>query len=93
MSQPLTQTMPILHGLPITLPRDGAVRLEFEQSVLIFRASPSVQQQVEELLRKQRIASLTDDEAKELDQYEDIDVYLSFGCRLLRNLTAASSTC
>lgn len=86
MSQPLTQTMPILHGLPITLPRDGAVQLEFEQGVLVFCASQAVQDRIEVLLGKQSTAGLSEAEAKELEQYEDIDDYLSFTNRLLRNL-------
>lgn len=86
MSQPLTQTMPILHGLPITLPRDGAVQLEFEQGVLIFRVSQAVQDRIEALLSKQSTPGLSQAEAEELEQYEDIDDYLSFTNRLLRNL-------
>jgi hypothetical protein len=86
MSQPLAQTLPTLHGLPITLPRDGAVQLEIEQGVLIFRVSQAVQDRIEALLSKQRAADLSEAEAEELAQYEDIDDYLSFTNRLLRNL-------
>lgn len=86
MSQPLTQTMPILHGLPLTLPRDGAVQLELEKGVLIFRASQAVQDVVEKLLSKQSTQGLSQAEDEELEQYEDIDDYLSFTNRLLRNL-------
>jgi hypothetical protein len=59
MSQPLTQTMPVLYGLPITLPRDGAVQLEFEKGVLIFRASQAAQDVVEKLLGKQSTLGLS----------------------------------
>lgn len=86
MSQTLSQTMPILNGLPITLPRDGAVQLEFEQGVLIFRVSQAVQERIEALLGKQSQEGLCAAEAEELEQYEDIDDYLSFTNRLLRNL-------
>lgn len=85
MSRALEDQIPKLNGLPHTLPRDSAVQLELKEGVLIFRASPAVQGQVEALLRKQRIGSLTNSEAKELEQYEDIDDYLSFVNRLLRN--------
>ena len=85
MSQPLTQ-MPILHGLPLTLPRDGAVQVEFEQGVLIFRVSQAVQDRIEALLSKQNNGGLSQPEAEELEQYEEIDDYLSFINRLLRNL-------
>jgi hypothetical protein len=86
MSQPLSQTMPTLHGLPLTLPRDGAVQLELEQGVLIFRVSQAVQDRIETLLSKLSTADLSQSEAEELEQYEDIDDYLSFTNRLLRNL-------
>jgi len=86
MSQALEHQIPKLHGLPLTLPRDGAVQLELEEGVLIFRVSNAVQDRIESLLHKQRDASLSSDEAQELEQYEDIDDYLSFTNRMLRNL-------
>lgn len=86
MSQTLRESMPKLHGLPMSLPRDGAVQLEFEQGILIFRTSQAVADHIESLLHKQRTDSLTQAETEELDQYEDIDDYLSFINRLLRNL-------
>lgn len=86
MSQTLGEPMPKLRGLPITLPRDGAVQLDFDNGVLIFRASQAVADHIESLLHKQRTDSLTQAETEELDQYEDIDDYLSFINRLLRNL-------
>jgi hypothetical protein len=86
MSQALEFQLPKLHGLPPTLPRDGAVQLDLEEGVLIFRVSAVVQERIEALLHKQRDATLSTDEALELDQYEDIDDYFSFLNRLLRNL-------
>jgi hypothetical protein len=86
MSQALEHHIPKLHGLPLTLPREGAVQLELEEGVLIFRVSDAVQNRIESLLHKQRDAALSPNEAKELQQYEDIDDYLSFTNRLLRNL-------
>jgi len=86
MSQALEHQIPKLHGLPLTLPREGAVQLELEEGVLIFRVSDAVQNRIESLLLKQREAALSPNEAKELQQYEDIDDYLSFTNRLLRNL-------
>ena len=86
MSQALENQIPKLHGLPPTLPRDGAVQLELEEGVLIFRVSNAVQDRIKSLLHKQREASLSPDEAQELDQYADIDDYLSFTNRMLRNL-------
>ena len=86
MSQALEHPIPKLHGLPLTLPRDGAVQLELEEGVLILRVSDAVQDRIESLLNKQRDAALSSTEAEELQQYEEIDDYLSFTNRLLRNL-------
>jgi hypothetical protein len=86
MSQTLEHQIPRLHGLPPSLPRDGAVELELEEGVMIFRVSDVVHQRIEALLHKQRDASLSTDEELELSQYEQIDDYLSFVNRLLRNL-------
>jgi len=86
MSQALEHQIPKLHGLPLTLPRDGAVQLEMEDGVLIFRVSDAVQDRIESLLNKQQETGLSPNEAEELEQYEDIDDYLSFTNRLLRNL-------
>ena len=86
MSLNLAEQVPVLSALPVSLPRSGAIELELEQGVLIFRVSEAVQAQIETLLRKQRAAQLSETEAQELEQYEEIDDYLSFLNRLLRNL-------
>ncbi len=80
------ETVPRLHGLPVSLPRESAVEIEIEEGILIFRASKIVQKRIEHLLDKQKAAKLSDLEETELDQYEDIDDYLSFLNRLTRNL-------
>lgn len=85
----LAQSVPLLHNLPATLPRQGAIDIELEQGVLIFRVSQTSQNRIEELLDKQRNAKLNGAEALELDQYEDIDDYLSYLNRLIRNLAHA----
>lgn len=92
MDNSLSPLMPILHGLPPTLPPDGSIALEIEQGVAIFRVSPSVQTHIEELLDKQRLTGLSQDEEKELDQYEEIDDYLSYINRLLRKITLAQES-
>ena len=86
MSQTLEHQIPRLLGLPPSLPRDGAVQLELEEGVMIFRVSDAVQERIETLLHKQTDASLSTDEGQELSQYEQIDDYLNFVNRLLRNL-------
>ncbi|MDQ3712414.1 MAG: hypothetical protein M3388_09370 [Acidobacteriota bacterium] len=80
------ESVPRLNGLPISLPRESAVEIEVEQGILIFRASKIAQDRIEQLLNKQKKTKLDGSEEKELNQYEDIDDYLSFLNRLTRNL-------
>ena len=65
--------LPRLHHLPVTLPLDGAVRIQLEEGTPILRASDTVQTRIEVLLRKQRTAQLSPAEEDELDRYEEID--------------------
>jgi hypothetical protein len=85
----VAQSIPLLHRLPVSLPRQGAIDIELEQGVLIFRVSQPSQDRIEELLDKQRAAQLSEAESQELDQYEEIDDYLSYLNRLIRNLAQA----
>lgn len=80
------QPIPKLRNLPTTLPLDNAVRLELEEGVPVFRAAATVQERIEFLLEKQSTAKLTKREQQELDLYEEIDDYLSFVNRTVRNL-------
>ncbi|MBD2530591.1 hypothetical protein H6G97_13820 [Nostoc flagelliforme FACHB-838] len=80
---------PKLYCLPTNLPIDGAVRIDLEEGIPVFRASSSVQSRVEELLAKQQETSLSAEEEQELDCYEEIDDYLSFVNRTMRNLSFA----
>lgn len=73
MTMTLIGSAPMLSGLPVTLPREGAIEIELEQGVLIFRVSRVVQERIEELLGKERESNLTAAEEQELQQYEDID--------------------
>lgn len=81
----INQSISRLNNLPQSLPHDGAVRLELEQGIIIFRASATVQERIAELLDKQKSQSLTDVEERELNEYEEIDDYLSLVNRLIRN--------
>jgi hypothetical protein len=83
----LTPLLPKLQSLPATLPIEGAVQIELEEGVLIFRASSTVQTRIETLLLKQQTVQLTPDEEQELNRYEEIDDYLSFLNRVVRNLS------
>ena len=78
--------VPKLQNLPKTLPIEGAVRIELVEGIPIFRASSTVQNRIQELLKKQQTSQLNYDEEQELDLYEEIDDYLSFINRTVRNL-------
>lgn len=78
--------LPRLHALPATLPLEGAVRIELEEGIPVFRASGSVQTRIEGLLLKEREVGLTIEEEEELDRYEEIDDFLSFINRVIRDL-------
>ena len=86
MTTTQTERVQALRGLPATLPREGAIEIELEHGVLIFRVSKAVQERIEKLLDQQREATLTPAEELELEQYEEVDDYLSFVNRLSRNV-------
>lgn len=54
----MTSIIPKLTSLPTTLPMEGAVRIELEEGIPIFRASNIVLTRIEELLLKQKEAPL-----------------------------------
>lgn len=78
--------LPTLDNLRRTLPIEGAVRIELEEGVPIFRATDAVCSRIQELLLKQRERPLSQKEEEELDSYEEIDDYLGFVNRTMRNL-------
>ncbi|MFN0123212.1 MAG: hypothetical protein ACKV2V_22140 [Blastocatellia bacterium] len=82
--------MPRLQRLPETLLRDGSVRLELEQGVVIFRATAVMCARIAELLEKQQTSPLSSAEESELHDYEELDDYLSHVNRLIRNLSQTS---
>ena len=81
-----TQQLPKLSHLSSNLPLEGAVSIELQEGVPIFKASMAVQTRVEELLSLQLESILTPEQEQELDSYEEIDDYLSLVNRTLRNL-------
>jgi len=91
MDKILTYPFPRLQALPVTLPIEGAVRIEIEEGIPIFKASNGVQTRIEELLQKNQDSGLTAKESEELDRYEEIDDYLSFLNRVVRNLLHVQS--
>lgn len=74
-----------LSHLPNSLPLDGAVRIELVEGVPIFKASSLVQGRIEALLAKQQESALTSPEETELDEYEELDDYLSLVNRMIAN--------
>ena len=86
------QPVPTLRALPSAFRREGAIGVELEEGVLNLRVSKSVQNRIEALLLKQRTSNLSPAEENELQQYEDIDDYLSFLNRLSRNLIQSQQT-
>ena len=79
--------LPKLRSFPESLPLDGAIGIELVEGVPIFRASSIVQTRIETLLAKQQDSNLSKKEEEELDCYEDIDDYLSFVNRTVRNMS------
>jgi len=78
--------LPKLKWLPVALPAEDLVRIEMQEGIPIFKAASAVQERVELLLTRQRLESLTASEMEELDRYEELDEYLSFANRVMRNL-------
>lgn len=85
MSHPAQQPFPRLRELPESLPADGAVCIELEEGIPVFRTSTVVQARIEALLHKQQHGELTAEEEQEFDRYEAVDDYVSFLNRLVRN--------
>ena len=85
MNKQTIQQIPNLKNLPKVMPKENAVRLEFEQGVVIFRASKIIQERIEDLLEKNKADFLTVKETEELEAYGEIDDYLSHVNRLIRN--------
>lgn len=79
-------SLPKLQQLPASLPRDGAINMALEQGVPIFRASTAVRERIRYLLEKQKLGQLESTEVEELDNYEEVDDYLSHLNRVVRNL-------
>jgi hypothetical protein len=86
MNETIVYPLPRLQSLPASLPLERAVRIELAEGLPVFKASRLIQDRIEELLLKQRDSRLRTEEQKELDRYEEIDDYLSFVNRVVRNL-------
>ncbi len=80
-------SLPKLSSLPNNLPIEGAVRIELVEGMPLFTASSFVLARIEQLLAKQLDFALSPEEEQELDNYEEIDDYLSFVNRTMRNVS------
>ena len=89
INQVVIQPLPPLQSLPAMLPLEGAVRIELEEGIPVFRASDVIQERIEDLIEKQRRGRLSRAETEELDRYEEIDDYLSVVNRVMRNVIQA----
>jgi hypothetical protein len=85
-----TPLLPKLDRLPIDLP-EGAVRIDLVEGIPMFRAAGAVQERIEFLLDRQADGLLSANEEQELDCYAEIDDYLSFLNRTVRNLALAET--
>ncbi len=81
-------SLPKLSELPVSL-REGAVSIALSEGIPSFRASTDVVKRIDLLLEKAQQDTLSVEEAKELEQYEEIDDYLSHLNRVVRNLQLA----
>ena len=90
-------TLPTLQALPSTLPLDGAISqrlrcaiaIELQDGIPIFRTSHATPKRIETLLDQQQTAGLGKEVELELDAYEEMDDYISFVNRTIRNLVGA----
>ena len=75
-----------LDNLPPTFPYEEALRIELVEGIPILKASQKVQTRIENLLLKQQQTLLHPQEEEELNNYENLDDYLSLVNRTIRNL-------
>ncbi len=88
----MVRQMPKLKALPKSLPLEHAISIELQEGVPIFKASSDIQSRIEELLLKQKKLKLTKKEGRELSLYEELDDYLSFANRIIRNIVFESKS-
>jgi hypothetical protein len=76
-----------LENLSPNILLEGSIGIELVEGIPIFKASTVIQGRISELLTKQQDSFFTADEEQELDGYEEIDDYLSFVNRTVRNIS------
>lgn len=85
MTTILPYPFPRLRQIPNSIPAEGSIRIEVVEGIPIFRSTKAVQERIETLLQKQSDDGLTAEETEELNWFEEIDDYLSFFNRMVRN--------
>jgi hypothetical protein len=78
-----------LENLSPNILLEGSIGIELVEGIPILKASTAIQNRISELLTKQQDNFLDAEEEQELDGYEEIDDYLSFVNRTVRNLALA----
>ena len=87
MSSPSRSSVPLLHHLPASLPLDGALRLELQDGVPVLRASATVHTGLPPYSGSTRTAPFPRRKQR-AGRYEELDEYLSFLNRMVRNMLA-----
>ncbi len=77
--------------LPAGLPVERAIKLDLIEGIPVFRTSRTIQTRIESLLQKQKESFLDNDEFQELDRYEELNDYLNFVNRTIRNIYLSSN--
>ena len=85
MNAAVALPFPRLSDLPHSVPSDNLIKIDIQEGVPVFRASSYVQKRIDLLLNKQRQNNLTKDEIDEIERYAEIDDYLSYVNRIVRN--------
>ena len=78
-------------ALPITLPQNVTLQMRLVDGIPVMKATAVVQARIHQLLDKERQSILSASEQHELDSYEQLDDYLSFMNRVVRNLLFSKS--
>jgi len=79
--------LPQLKNITKNLSLEGIISIEITENLPTFRASSVITNRIEKLIEKQKKCELEPQEEQELDCYEEIDDYLSFVNRTIRNLS------
>ncbi len=86
MDMGMAYALPEIKNLANSLPLEGAFIMDLQDGIPVFRASNHIRDRVEFLLFKEKESELTDNETMEFNQYEEMDDFLSFLNRVIRNL-------